>query len=469
VGDGRAGRREALIGVGRRRGLRVRAGLAMALTSLVLSASLALLAYSLVRRTLIDQRESTALRQAYTNARVVRSTLRSADPDLAGVLAGLQVGGAGGNVVVAPGGTFSSSVDVNLDDLPVSLTSGVTDGRAGHQRISIGDEAWLVTGVPIAEAGAGYYEVTSFDEIDRTLDTLASSLAFGAAATAVVGGVLGAAMSVTVLRPLREVADVAHRIVGGKLDARLDAGDDRDLAPLADAFNEMLDELRTRIERETRFASDVAHELRGPLTVLASAVEVVERRRSQLLPELVEAVDALDAQVGSFNRLVLDLLEISRFEAGAADLNLRVVDLEELVGAAVAEREPPRPEVRRKGPEGLRVEVDPRRIQQVLANLLDNADRYAGGATCVTVEQSPGGALRMLIDDDGPGVPDDDRERIFQRFTRGRALDGRDHRGSGLGLALCRNHIGLHGGRISVGASPSGGARFVVELPQRQP
>jgi two-component system, OmpR family, sensor histidine kinase MtrB len=440
----------------------------MALTSLVLSAGLALLAYSLVRSTLIDQRESAALRQAYTNARVVRSTLRGADPDLVGVLSGLQVGGTGGNLVVTPDGTFASSVDVGIDDLPASLTSGVTDGRAGHQRVALGDEPWLVTGVPIAEADASYYEVTSFDEIDRTLDVLGSSLVIGAAATTVVGGVIGATASGTVLRPLRQVAQVAHRIVDGRLDARLDAGDDRDLAPLADAFNEMLDELRIRIERETRFASDVAHELRGPLTVLASAVDIVERRRSQLPPELVDAVDALESQVQSFNRLVLDLLEISRFEAGAAELNLRQVDLEELAKAAVAERALPHPEVRQSGPDTLRAEVDPRRLQQVLANLLDNADRYGGGATCVTVERAGDHMFRIVVDDDGPGVPEHERERIFQRFTRGAVALAGDRRGSGLGLALCTNHVELHGGRLWVDSSPSGGARFVVELPEQQ-
>lgn len=441
----------------------------MALTSLVLSASLALLAYSLVRSALIEQRESTALRQAYTNARVVRNTLRNTDPDLAGVLSGLQVGGTGGNLVVTPEGNFSSSVDVRVEDLPASLTAGVEGGQAGHQRVPLADEPWLVTGVPIAEAEASYYEVTSFEEIDRTLDALASSLVVGAAATTVVGGVIGATVSGTVLRPLRQVAQVAHRIVDGKLDARLDAGDDRDLAPLADAFNEMLDDLRTRIERETRFASDVAHELRGPLTVLASAVDVVERRRSQLLPELVDAVDALESQVESFNRLVLDLLEISRFEAGAAELNLRQVDLEELVRAAVDERELPHPEIRRSEPDALRAEVDPRRLQQVLANLLDNAARYGGGATCVTVERAGDGMVRIVVDDDGPGVPEHERARIFQRFTRGAAIPAGDRRGSGLGLALSTNHLDLHGGKLWVESSPSGGARFVVELPERQP
>jgi signal transduction histidine kinase len=444
----------------------------MAVTSLALSASLAVLAYALVRNALIDQRESTALRQAYTNARVVRNALRAADPDVVDVLSGLQVGGTGGNLVVTRDGSFASSVDIAVDDLPASLTAGAEQEQAGHQRVQLADEPWLVVGIPIAEADATYYEITSFSDVDRTLDLLASSLVIGAIAATGVGGVIGATVSGTVLRPLRQVAQVAHRIVDGELDTRLDAANDKDITPLAEAFNEMLDEQRARIERETRFASDVAHELRGPLTVLASAVDIVERRRSQLLPEIVEAVDALEAQVGSFNRLVLDLLEISRFETGTIELNLRRVDLEELVKASIAEREPPHPEIRRVGSAGLGGDVDARRIHQVLINLLDNADRYAGGATTVTLERADDGMLRILVDDAGPGVPASERELIFQRFARGSAAAGADHehrRGSGLGLALCTNHVELHGGRLGVESSPAGGARFVVELPERQP
>jgi signal transduction histidine kinase len=253
--------------------------------------------------------------------------------------------------------------------------------------------------------------------------------------------------------------------VGGELDTRLDAERDRDLAPLADAFNDMVDDLRDRLDREARFASDVTHELRGPLTVLASAVNIVERRRDQLPPEAAQAVDALDAQVIAFNRLVLDLLEISRFEVGTAKADRREVDVEQFLRASLAERDAP-PPLRVGLGTATTQALDPRRMHQVVANLLDNAANYAGGATAVVAERTDGGALRIAVEDAGPGIAADEREAVFGRFARGTTgTSAGAPRGSGLGLALCADHVRLHGGRIWVEDAPTGGARFVVELP----
>lgn len=449
-----------------RRGLRARAVTAMAVTSLLLALSLALLAYSLVRRALIDDHESGSLRQAYTNARVVRNALRNADPEIADLLSSLQVGNDGGAVLVTTTQSFTSSVDVDVAEIPPALAAGVRDGRAGRQQIRGEDGPMLIVGVPIESVDAEYYEITSLAEVESTLQVLASSLAIGAGASVVVGAAIGATVSGAVLRPLGRIADVARRIVDGKIDSRLDAESDRDLAPLADAFNEMLDELRGRIDRESRFASDVSHELRGPLTVLAAAVDVVDRRRAELPPEASRAVAALDAQVIAFNKLVLDLLEISRFEAGSVRLNTRMVDLEELVGALLVERPGPGPRVTRTGSRPIKVRLDPGRLHQVLTNILDNAERYAGGATAMVVSRTAEDRVRIMVDDNGPGVPEQDRVRIFERFVRGAADAGSPTPGgSGLGLALCANHVQLHGGKIWVEDSPMGGARFVVELP----
>lgn len=454
-----------------RQGLRTRATLAVALTSLVLSTTLAVLAYSLVRRALVEDREASLMRSAYVNARVVRGALRTAAPDVAELLAGLQAGAGRRSVLETATETFTSTVDVGADDLPTTVVAAVREGSAAHQVVATGDGPALVVGIPIVAADAAYYEVTSLADVDRTLQVLASSLAVGGGVAVGLGAAVGAGVSGAVLRPLRRVADVARRIVDGELDTRLAVDPDRDLAALAEAFNEMLDELRERIHRESRFASDVSHELRGPLTVLAAAVDVVERRRADLPPEAGQAIDALDAQVRSFHRLVVDLLEISRFEAGSARLHTRPVDVEELVAAVVAERPEPRPIVEVAGAAGARAELDPRRMQQVLANLLDNADHHAGGATAVVVEPGAPGSVRINVDDDGPGVPPADRGRIFERFERGAATrrGPESRRGSGLGLALVANHVQLHRGRVWVEDAPTGGARFVVEVPTGRP
>lgn len=455
----------------RRHGLRTRATLAVALTSLVLSTTLAVLAYSLVRRALVEDRESTLMRSAYVNARVVRSALRTAEPDMAELLAGLRSGAGRRSVLITSTDTFTSTVEVGPDDLPAPVVAGVGDGSVAHQVVDAADGPTLVVGIPIVAADAAYYEVTSLADVDRTLQVLASSLAVGGGVAVAVGAAVGAGVSGAVLRPLRRVADVARRIVDGQLDTRLDVGPDRDLAVLAQAINEMLDELRERIRRESRFASDVSHELRGPLTVLAAAVDVVERRRADLPPEAGRAVDALDAQVSSFNRLVVDLLEISRFEAGSARLDTRQVDVEDLVTAVVAERAEPRPAVEVADAAGLRADLDPRRLHQVLTNLLDNADHHGGGATAVAVERGDQGRVRICVDDNGPGVPPADRTRIFERFERGAAPKraAERQRGSGLGLALVANHVQLHDGRVWIEDAPSGGARFVIEIPTTRP
>jgi two-component system sensor histidine kinase MtrB len=264
-----------------------------------------------------------------------------------------------------------------------------------------------------------------------------------------------------VLRPVHRMADTARGIADGALDQRLDAEGDSDLEPLVDAFNGMVRALRTRIEREARFASDVSHELRTPLATMSAALNVARRRRS------AEAADAalvtLDGELHRFNRLVLDLLEISRMEAGASEFQPALIDPVQLVRGVL----------QATGREHVKVEVDvasapssfvldQRRISQVLTNLLDNADSYGDGATSIVIAGT-NGHLLIAVDDSGPGVPLDERDLVFERFGRGVASETKP--GTGLGLALVVEHIRLHDGRAWVEQSPTGGARFVIELP----
>ncbi|HEX4979102.1 MAG TPA: HAMP domain-containing sensor histidine kinase [Acidimicrobiales bacterium] len=450
----------------RRLPLRARTSLAFGLTALLLAALLAGIAYTLVRRSLLDERSSAAMRQAFTNARLVRTALRGETPDTSSLLAGLRVGPEGDALLRVGNEWFASSVAIDRSDVPATLISGVEDGRAGRQRVHGAEGPALVVGVPIVESNALYFEVTSLEEIARSLDVLGRSLAVGAAAAAVVGAVVGAASSAAVLRPLRRMAGVARAIVDGDIDSRLDAEGDRDLVPLVESFNEMLDDLRERVRREAQFASDVSHELRGPLAALASAVDVVNRRKAELPERVVFAVEVLEEQVRSFNRLVLDLLEISRFDAGAARLDAEPVELRPFVEAVLEER----------GEAGVdlaipdsacTVEADRRRLHQVLWNLLDNARNYAGGAVSVRTEPCEEG-VRLVVEDDGPGIDPADRYRIFERFDRGRLATEPDApKGTGLGLALVAEHVRIHGGRVWVEQRQPRGCRFVVELPRR--
>ena len=279
----------------------------------------------------------------------------------------------------------------------------------------IDGEPAVIVGVPIVAAGAQYFQIAPMTDIDNTLSRLASSLAVaGAVATALAIGV-GFITSGKVLRPLRRIADVAGDIERGDLESRLDAEGDRDLSPLVESFNAMLDDLQARIGREARFASDVAHEVRGPLASLGAAVDVVNRRRDELPDRAVFAVDALQEQVRAFNALVLDLLEISRFDAGAARLQREPVDLTHVVRRALDEAGLADVPVRSTLADAT-VDVDRRRLHQMLTNLLENARHYAGGPTAITLDAADG-VVRIAVEDRGPGVPIAERDAIFDRFA----------------------------------------------------
>jgi signal transduction histidine kinase len=252
----------------------------------------------------------------------------------------------------------------------------------------------------------------------------------------------------------------------------------------------MAGNLQGRIEREARFTSDVSHELRSPLTTLSASVGVLETHRGELSPQAQRALTLLDADLARFRRMVDDLLEISRFDAGSAELSLDDVSPGELVRRAVAstvpigedgDRQPVgftvevSPEV-----EPLRLRVDKRRFERIMANLVDNATLYGDGVSRVVVEARPGPtalgpeqlrgepvtAVRVAVEDHGPGVPEHARRHLFERFYRGRASGRRgSSEGTGLGLSLVAEHVRLHGGSVWIEDAPGGGARFVVELP----
>ncbi len=447
----------------RRAALRVRAAVAFGVVALVLSASLSLLAYALVRSSLLEDRSAVAERQAFTNARLVRSRIDPLPPDMTQLLAGLQVGPTGNSLLRVGDRWFSSSVEVADTDLPTSLTELVESGGAGTQTVELNGEPTIAVGLPITALDAAYFELGSLANIESTLSSLARALLLAGLVATLLGAALGAALGSVILQPLRRFADVAQRISAGESSSRLDAAGDADLEPLATSFNEMLDELDERIERERRFASDVSHEIRGPVAALASAVSIVDRRRDQLPEEVVPVVDALQEQVTAFNQLVLDLLEISRFDARTARLELVRIDLGSLCRRLVTERGFESVAVHVPEPSPV-VLADRRRIEQVLFNLLDNARLYAGGATdLVLVAGERSAAIEIM--DRGPGLTDGELDDVFERFRRGSAADSAGAPGTGLGLALSRQHVALHGGSLRVANREGGGAIFTVELP----
>ena len=462
-----SGHRSRRTGI-RRLGLQARLIAAFALGALVLSALLATVAYSLVRENLVRQRERAAISGLFLNANYVRQQLGTESIDQGTLLDTLRSPG-GASPVLQSNGQWFGDVGGGREELPAALRDLVEQGKPAIMRFDLDGETQLAVGVPLPAVNAAYFEIANLHELERTLSELGYALLAAGLLTTLAGAILGILTSRRVLQPLAEVRQAAVAIAGGRLDTRVAVDDDADLGALVTSFNDMARALQERIERDARFASDVSHELRSPLTTLAASVGVLQGRRDELPERAQAALDLLVADVARFSAMVEDLLEISRFEAGAVLLQLDEVRISELVRNAVDSSHPTVDVEIEAAASDAVVQADKRRMSRVLANLLDNAGRYGGGATSVKVCLDGGpDTVQIVVEDKGPGIAEEDRERVFDRFARGSTEAGRRGAGEGvgLGLALVKEHVHLHGGRVWVEGRASGpGARVVVELP----
>jgi signal transduction histidine kinase len=466
-------------------GLRARVTATFAIGAFALSTIMAGITYFTARQTFLSERQGADQRQAFANASLIQNALRSPGTQVDQLIGSVDTLPGSLSVLHFGGQWFATSISVGQSEIPPALRSLVAQGTPASQVFDIGGTPQLGIGVPLPTVRAAYFEVFSLDELEGTLRTLAFTLAAAALVTTLAGALLGRWASGRALRPLAGVTEAAVAIAGGELDTRVEAGDDVDLEELASAFNRMTANLQDRIELEARFTSDVSHELRSPLTTLTATVGILEGHRDELTPRAQSALDLLDGDLHRFTRMVDDLLEISRFDAGSAELSLDEVDPGELVQRAVAasvridedghREEVPFPVLIGPGVEGLRLRVDKRRFERVMANLVENAGLYAGGVTRVLVERHPdpsddgevpATSIRVIVEDRGPGIPGHDRLHLFERFYRGsRAGQRASGDGTGLGLSLVAEHVRLHGGSVWIDDAPGGGARFVVELP----
>ncbi|MFP5318533.1 MAG: ATP-binding protein [Acidimicrobiia bacterium] len=447
--------------------LRTRLMLIFTLGALFLSTSLALITYERARTYLVRNRETSLQQQTFVNARLIRTRLRDPGTDPAALLASLDLPTTSSEQVLRVAGNwYSTDERRGVDVVPAPVLAAVVAGDAAKQRVRFQGIPQLAVGVPLAEVGSEYFAVFPLRRLSDTLGVLRYSLLLGALITTVAGAAAGVWTSRRVLRPLADVSTAAAEVAAGRFDIRLEGGADPDLATVATSFNHMTDALERRIRRDARFASAVSHELRSPLATLVASVEVLLGRRDDLPDRSRTAVDLLAAEVRRFQRLVEDLLEMSRLDAGADVLQLEDVRLDEFVRHATAGAGV-RQDVVDVG-DGARqavINADKRRLERVVANLVENAEHYGGGVSRVAVE-ADGSSARITVEDRGPGVPLGEREVIFEPFVRGgnvgrRGMDG----GAGLGLSLVSEHVRLHSGRVWVEDGADGGARFVVELP----
>ena len=474
--------RKAMRSKAQRFGLRARVSAAFATGAALLSAALAIVTFVLVDHYLLARQVQTAAHETFADARVVHRDLLQGGPDLGDVLSSLTAPEGTSAYLYQDGVWYSGALAFGYGPnvsrplgVPRPLIKLVQSGQPARQRVMVQGHPAVTVGVPLNSVDADFFEVYSLEQLSRTLEVLGWVLLACAAATSTGGLVLGRWASARLVRPLKDVAEVAAAIAGGELDRRLPSGGGRELALLSGSFNEMVGALEERIKRDARFASDVSHELRSPLTTIQAGIEVLQATQADLSADGRRALDLLAAEVARFSAMVQDLLEMSRYDAGAASLDLDELALDELVSSTVSTYTAGAvpvlvsPEAR-----GLWVQADRRRLQRVLVNLLDNASAHAGGAVTVRVDRTGGpgaaGEAEVVVEDAGPGVAPSERAAIFERFYRGAAAGRRgDNPGTGLGLSLVAEHVKAHGGTVEVTDRPGGGARFVVRLPISSP
>ena len=441
-------------------GLRARITLVFGALALVVSAVLAVGTYLTARHYLVTQREHTAARQAFVDASFVREGLLTSGAQVDDVLASASPP-AGAVLLLHRGGQwFSSSLGAGREAVPAELRTLVADGAAGSTWVAANGEAAVAVGTPLTAVSAEFFEVSPARELSSTLDTLRVALTAFAVLTTVGGMLIGRAAAHRVVAPLDRIATASARIAGGDTAARLATTRDPDLSVIVGSFNAMVEALQERLERDARFAADVAHELRSPVTAMMTTVDVLEqdstdvRRREQ-------SVRLLHREVHRLSRALEQLLALGRLEAGVDEGRRERLDLVELVTRTLAQTRRPAELVRHRA-DALQVEADKGALHRALVNLLDNADLHGGGVVGVELDRQGRWAV-VAVDDAGPGVAAADRQRIFERFARSGSRASRP--GAGLGLSLVAETVRSHGGDVRCEGSWAGGARFMLRLP----
>ncbi|MEI8323329.1 MAG: HAMP domain-containing sensor histidine kinase [Actinomycetes bacterium] len=447
-------------------GLRARTLVSFGLIAFTTSLLAGVATYSFTRSYLLEQRENAMTTQAFSNARLMGTYIETQKDAVGSLVSYIRTEADGFAVLqVAPNEYFSvDPLAFTQIDLPKDLVAKVQSGKAAVQKFSFNGHLYEAVGTPVSAVGANYFEVFSLRETERIIGFILSAVIAGLVVATSTGLLLGWFASKRLLRPVGRVANTAAQIADGKLDARLLPESDPDLDQLVTSFNAMADAVQERIEREIRFASDVSHELRSPITALTAAIEVLAAKRHELSERNQQAFDIVDTQVRRFDRMVIDLLELSRLESGASQLRVESVDIQDLISRIAQRFQFGSIPIINTSMEHSEILVDRLRIERILVNLLGNAAEHAGGARAIIIHQEES-LLTIHVDDNGPGLPDDERLKVFSRFARGRnAARGT---GSGLGLAIAMEHAKVMNGNIMIADHPvSGeqGLRFTVTI-----
>lgn len=390
-------------------------------------------------------------------------------------------------------GGLSTSSGVDATSVPQDLIDVVEDAESSgiswtYAQIRYHDElrpdtAGVATGTRmLLPADGGTYAIYSLYPLSQEQETLRLvGRALLTSAVLLLLLVAGVAWVVTrqVVTPVRLARSVAERIAAGHLEERVKVRGEDDLARLGTSFNQMATSLQRQIRKleemsmiQRRFVSDVSHKLRTPLTTVRMASEVLHDARADFDPVTARAAELLQAELDRFEDLLSELLEISRFDAGAAILELEDVDLVALAHrvaestAAVAASHGTRVVVRAPQ-EPVVAEADPRRVERIVRNLVTNAIDYAESSDILIILGVNDEATALAVRDFGVGLARGDETRVFDRFWRADPARTRTMGGTGLGLAISLEDALLHGGWLQAWGEPGVGSQFRLTLPRR--
>ncbi|MFJ4435543.1 sensor histidine kinase [Streptomyces sp. NPDC088923] len=357
-----------------------------------------------------------------------------------------------------------------------------THSVAVFQRVRASGGTVLVVGLPVTYAGDSralsglcVYLVVSQSSEEAYVAALVSAVERAALPALGLAVLLALLLARGVLRPVRELRGAQRRMAEGDLGTRLKVQGSDELAGLAGAFNETaaaleksVAELRLMEARARRFAADVSHELRTPLAAMTAVTDVLAEEAPRFDKDTADAVRLVTEETMRLARLVEDLMEISRFDAGAVALHADDLDLAESLRQTLSTRGWTS-RVETELPEGVRARVDPRRLDVVVANLVGNALKHGTAPVRLALRPLPApGGVEIEVSDRGPGIPPAALPHLFDRFFKAGAARTRSE-SSGLGLAITHENVRLHGGVVTAANRPDGGAVFTVRLPRTPP
>ncbi|MFD8524965.1 MtrAB system histidine kinase MtrB [Streptomyces capillispiralis] len=339
----------------------------------------------------------------------------------------------------------------------------------------------LVIGKQVSDPNGDPYQLYylfPLTQEERSLSLVKGTLATAGLFVVVLLGAIAWLVVRQVVTPVRMAAGIAERLSAGRLQERMKVTGEDDIARLGEAFNKMAQNLQLKINQledlsrmQRRFVSDVSHELRTPLTTVRMAADVIHEAREDFDPVTARSAELLADQLDRFESLLADLLEISRFDAGAAALEAEPIDLREVVRRVVSGAEPL---AERKGTriritgdqQPVVAEADARRVERVLRNLVVNAVEHGDGKDVVVKLAAAGGAVAVAVRDYGVGLKPGEATRVFSRFWRADPARARTTGGTGLGLSIALEDARLHGGWLQAWGEPGGGSQFRLTLPR---